>query len=55
MSNWEKRLCRAMLKNQIITRTTLAVVTGFGGVLTMPVAISTNIGRVLCVQMRMSG
>ena len=45
--------CRAMLKNQIATCTTSGVVTGFGGFITMPVAIPANVGSVIYVQMRM--
>lgn len=42
-----------MLRNQIAKCTTSGVVTGFGGLLTMPVAIPANIGSVIYVQMRM--
>lgn len=45
--------CKAMLRNQIAKCTTSGVVTGFGGLLTMPVAIPANIGSVIYVQMRM--
>lgn len=45
--------CRAMLKNQIVKCTTSGVVTGFGGFITMPVAIPANVGSVIYVQMRM--
>ena len=45
--------CRAMLKNQIAKCTTSGVVTGFGGFITMPVAIPANVGSVVYVQMRM--
>ena len=45
--------CRAMLKNQIAKCTTSGVVTGFGGFITMPVAIPANVGSVIYVQMRM--
>lgn len=45
--------CRAMLKNQIAKCTTSGVVTGFGGFITMPVAILANVGSVIYVQMRM--
>ena len=44
---------KAMIKNQIIKCTTSGVVTGFGGVITMPVAIPANLTSVLYVQMRM--
>ena len=45
--------CKAMLQNQIIKCTTSGVVTGFGGVITLPVAIPANVGSVIYVQMRM--
>lgn len=45
--------CRAMLKNQIAKCATSGVVTGFGGFITMPVAIPANVGSVIYVQMRM--
>ena len=45
--------CKAMLRNQIAKCTTSGVVTGFGGFITMPVAIPANIGSVIYVQMRM--
>lgn len=45
--------CRAMLKNQITKCTTSGVITGFGGFITMPVAIPANVGSVIYVQMRM--
>lgn len=45
--------CKAMLRNQIIKCTTSGVVTGFGGFITMPVAIPVNVGSVIYVQMRM--
>lgn len=45
--------CRAMLKNQIAKCTASGVVTGFGGFITMPVAIPANVGSVIYVQMRM--
>lgn len=45
--------CRAMLRNQVVKCTTSGVVTGFGGFITMPVAIPANVGSVIYVQMRM--
>lgn len=47
------KACKAMLKNQITKCTTSGVVTGFGGFITMQVAIPANIGSVIYVQMRM--
>lgn len=45
--------CKAMLRNQIAKCTTSGFVTGFGGVVTLPVSIPANVGSVLYVQMRM--
>ena len=45
--------CRAMLRNQVAKCTTSGVITGFGGFITMPVAIPANVGSVIYVQMRM--
>lgn len=45
--------CKAMLKNQITKCTTSGFVTGFGGVITMPVTLPANVGNVMYVQMRM--
>lgn len=45
--------CEAMLRNQIAKCTTSGFITGFGGVITMPVTLPANITSVLYVQMRM--
>lgn len=45
--------CKKMLNNQIIKCTTSGFVTGFGGVIAMPVTLPANITNVLYVQMRM--
>ncbi len=45
--------CKAMLHNQIAKCTTSGILTGFGGFITMPVAIPANLGSVIYVQMRM--
>ncbi|MBR1798101.1 MAG: EcsC family protein [Clostridiales bacterium] len=45
--------CKKMIKNQIAKCTTSGFVTGFGGVITLPVTIPANISSVLYVQMRM--
>lgn len=45
--------CEAMLKNQITKCTTSGFITGFGGVITMPVTLPVNVTSVLYVQMRM--
>lgn len=49
----EKAAAKAMLKNQIAKCTTSGFLTGFGGVITLPITIPANIGSVLYVQMRM--
>lgn len=51
--NTKEEACKAMLKNQIIKCTTSGFITGFGGFVTLPVAIPANVGSVLYVQMRM--
>lgn len=45
--------CKAMLRNQIVKCTTSGFLTGFGGIITMPVTIPANLGSVIYVQMRM--
>lgn len=45
--------CKAMIKNQIIKCATSGFLTGFGGIVTMPVTLPANVGSVLYVQMRM--
>jgi hypothetical protein len=42
-----------MIKNQIIKCTTSGFLTGFGGIVTLPITLPANIGSVLYVQMRM--
>lgn len=49
----KQQACKAMINNQIIKCTTSGFITGFGGVITMPVALPANIGSILYVQMRM--
>lgn len=49
----KEEACKAMLRNQIVKCTTSGFATGFGGVITMPVALPANIGSVLYMQMRM--
>lgn len=48
-----KKAAKAMLKNQITKCAVSGFITGFGGVITMPISIPANIGSVLYVQMRM--
>jgi len=49
----KEKACRAMINNQIVKCTTSGFVTGFGGLITMPVTLPANITSVLYVQMRM--
>lgn len=49
----KEEACKAMMRNQIAKCTTSGIVTGFGGLISMPVAIPANISSVLYVQMRM--
>lgn len=49
----KEEACKAMLRNQIAKCTTSGFISGFGGVITMPIAIPANVGSVLYVQMRM--
>lgn len=44
---------KLMLRNQILKCTTSGFITGFGGLITLPVAVPANISSVLYVQMRM--
>lgn len=45
--------CKAMIKNQIRKCSVSGFLTGFGGIVTMPVTIPANVTSVLYVQMRM--
>ncbi len=47
------KACKAMLNNQIVKCTTSGFLTGFGGLITLPVSVPANVGSVLYVQMRM--
>ena len=49
----KEKACKAMIKNQIIKCTTSGFITGFGGVITLPVTLPANVTSVLYVQMRM--
>ena len=49
----KQQACKAMLNNQIIKCTTSGFITGFGGIITLPVTVPANIGSVLYVHMRM--
>ena len=49
----KEEACKAMLRNQIAKCTTSGFVTGFGGIITMPVTLPANVVSVLYVQMRM--
>lgn len=47
------KAAKSMLNHQVAKCTTQGVITGFGGLITLPVAISANLSSVLYVQMRM--
>lgn len=44
---------RSMFKHQIAKCTTSGFISGFGGIITLPISVPANIGSVLYVQMRM--
>lgn len=44
---------KKMMANQIVKCTTSGFITGFGGLITLPVAVPANLSSVLYVQMRM--
>lgn len=48
-----QKACEAMIKAQIAKCTTSGFLTGFGGLITLPVSIPANVGSVIYVQMRM--
>ncbi len=47
------KAAKALIRNQIIKCTTSGFITGFGGIVTLPVTIPADISSVLYVQMRM--
>ena len=49
----KERAAKAMLNTQVAKCTTSGFITGFGGLITLPVTIPANISSVLYVQMRM--
>lgn len=49
----KQQACKAMINNQIIKCTISGFITGFGGAITIPIALPANISSVLYVQMRM--
>lgn len=49
----KKEASKALVKNQIIKCSTSGFVTGFGGLVTLPVTLPANITSVIYVQMRM--
>lgn len=49
----KEEACKAMIKNQIAKCTTSGFITGFGGLVTLPVSIPANVSSVIYVQMRM--
>ena len=48
-----EKAAKAFIKNQVVKCTTSGVLTGFGGLITLPVTVPANISSVLYVQMRM--
>ncbi len=48
-----EKAIKSMLNNQVAKCTTSGFITGFGGVITLPVSIPANLSSVLYVQMRM--
>lgn len=48
-----EKAVKAMARNQVLKCTTSGVITGFGGFITLPVAVPANVSSVLYVQMRM--
>lgn len=48
-----ERASQAMLKNQVLKCTTSGAISGFGGLITLPIAIPANVSSVLYIQMRM--
>lgn len=49
----KEEACKAMIRNQIAKCTTSGFLTGFGGLITLPVSIPVNVSSVIYVQMRM--
>lgn len=49
----KEKAAKAMINNQVIKCTTSGFVTGFGGIITLPVTLPANVTSVLYVQMRM--
>lgn len=49
----KEEACKAMIRNQIAKCTTSGFLTGFGGLVTLPVSIPANVSSVIYVQMRM--
>ena len=49
----KEEACKAMIRNQIAKCTTSGFLTGFGGLITLPVSIPANVTSVIYVQMRM--
>ena len=49
----KEEACKAMIRNQIAKCTTSGFLTGFGGLITLPVSIPANVSSVIYVQMRM--
>ena len=52
-SKSNEEAAKKLINNQVMKCTTSGFITGFGGIITLPIAIPANIGSVLYVQMRM--
>jgi len=49
----KEKAVKVMIRNQILKCTTTGALTGLGGVITLPAAVTADVGSVLYVQMRM--
>lgn len=49
----KEEACKAMMKNQVIKCTSSGVLSGLGGLITLPITLPLNITSVLYMQMRM--
>ncbi len=49
----KEEACKDLINKQVLKCTTSGFLTGFGGIITLPVAVPANISSVLYVQMRM--
>ena len=49
----KEEACKAMLKNQVIKCTSSGIITGIGGIVSLPFTLPVNVSTVLYMQMRM--